>query len=110
MCIMEVRSGQHSATIAQALTHNMSTWERDAEMFAALAAARGESTLIASVEQARDLAHRAYAIMLDVYGEEVAAEVADPAGHLHTHDHGNERSFVEVAHHDAQLARRYETR
>lgn len=110
MCIMEVRPGQRAATIAQALAHNLSTVDRDFDMFRKLLEARGDTETLTTIEAAQRLTHKAYANMLDVFGEEVAAEEADPAGHLHEHDHGSERSFVEQAHHDASLARRFETR
>lgn len=110
MCIMEVRPGQHSATIAQALAHNVSTVERDMDMFEMLVAARGESKMLADLYGAHAHLRKAYATLLATFGIEVARQVQDEKGHVHTHDHGNERSLVEVAHHDAQLARKYETR
>lgn len=115
MCIMEVRPEQHSATIAQAMAHNTSTLDRDLEMFIELLRARAkrdpEVTLVLdSVLSAQAQVHRAYAQLLTVFGEEVAAHVSDAEGHLHLHDHGNERSLVEEAHHDAGLARKFMTR
>lgn len=113
MCIMEVRPSQRSATIAQALAHNTSTIERDMDMFEALVAARGEDDLLAQLHQAHGHLRAAYAGLLAVFGEEVAAEVQSPEGHVHSHDaddHGHERSFIAQAHHDAGLARQFETR
>lgn len=110
MCIMEVRAGQRSSTIAQALAHNTSTVERDLDMFEELLKARGDHESLATVLHAHDHLRKAYATLLAQFGMEVAAEVADPAGHVHDHDHGSERSLVDQAHHDASLARRYETR
>jgi hypothetical protein len=110
LCIMEVRPGQRSSTIAQAMAHNTSTVERDLDMFVPLLKARGELELLAQINRAHEHLKQAYAGFLAVYAEEVAAEVQSPEGHVHTHDHGNERSLVEVAHHDAGLARRFETR
>jgi hypothetical protein len=107
---MEVRPGQHAATIAQALAHNLSTVDRDFDMFRKLLEARGDTETLSTIEVAQRLTHRAYANMLEVFGEEVAAVEADPEGHLHTHDHGTERSFVAEAAHDAERARRFETR
>lgn len=110
MCIMEVRPEQHAATIAQAMAHNASTLDRDLEMFVEVLRARDDDATLDSILSAQAQIHRAYAQLLTVFGEEVAAQVADPAGHLHVHDHGHERSLVETAHHDAGLARRFETR
>lgn len=107
MCIMEVRPGQHTSTIAQAMAHNTSTIERDLDMFRKLLEARADGAHLAMVEVAQDYIHRAYAILLGQYGEFVAE-----SPHVdHDHEHGSERrTFVEQAHHDARLARRYETR
>lgn len=115
MCIMEVRPEQHAATIAQAMAHNTSTIDRDLEMFVELLRARAHhdpsaTAALDSVLSAQAQVHRAYAQLLTVFGEEVAHMAADPEGHLHQHDHGDERSFVAVAHHDAGLARQFETR
>jgi hypothetical protein len=119
MCIMEVRQGQQSSTIAQAMAHNVSTVERDLDMFELLLKARGDSVSLATVTEAHEHLRKAYAGLLMQFGIEVAEEVRN--GHSHTHltdaSHvlnsdikGNERSFIETAHHDANLARRFETR
>lgn len=110
MCIMEVRAGQHASTIAQALAHNLSTVDRDFDMFRELLTARGDTATLDQVDRAQELTHRAYANMLAVFGQELAAAEADPAGHYDHDQHGHERSFVEAAHHDAGLARKFETR
>ncbi len=111
MCIMEVRAGQHASTIAQALAHNLSTVDRDFDMFRELLKARGDTATLDQVERAQEEAHRAYANMLAVFGQELAAAECDPAGHYDHDQHGSEReSFVAAAHHDASLARRVETR
>jgi hypothetical protein len=110
MCIMEVHAGQKSSTIAQALAHNVSTVERDMDMFEKLVEARGANELLHDLQFAHDHLRKAYAMLLEVFGIEVAIQVQDEKGHVHTHDHGNERSLIEVAHHDAGLARRFETR
>lgn len=109
MCIMEVRAGQNTATIAQAMAHNTSTIERDLDMFRKLLEARKEGEHVELVNRAQDYLHRAYAIFLEQFGEFVAEQV-NPDDHVHTDDHGHERTFVEQAHHDAQLARKYATR
>ncbi len=110
MCIMEVRPGQHSSTIAQALAHNVSTVERDMDMFELLVEARGDAAMLADLHGAHDHLRKAYATLLATFGIEVAKAVQDGEGHLHTHEHGNERTLVETAHHDAGLARKFETR
>lgn len=125
MCIMEVRAGQKSTTIAQALAHNLSTSDRDFDMFKKLLTARGESELLVAVSSAQQQTHRAYATMLEVYGEELATEVTGEHEHGHDAEHlepvGNEREhhaseatlnavLVAAEHHDAELARKFETR
>ncbi len=110
MCIMEVRPGQRSATISQALAHNVSTVERDMDMFEKLVEARDETEMLRDLQGAHDHLRKAYATLLEVFGITVALEVQDSEGHVHDHDHGNERSLVEQAHHDAGLARRFMTR
>jgi hypothetical protein len=122
MCIMEVRPGQRSATIAQAMAHNTSTVERDLDMFTPLLRARGETELLAKIECAHEHLRAAYAEFLAVFTEEVKTEVTSGHDHSHDHDHGSEREIYQAeadkmsaellaeAHHDAQLARKYETR
>ena len=107
MCIMEVRPGQRTATVAQAMAHNTSTIERDLDMFRKLLEARKDGAHVAMVDRAQGLLKEAYAIFLEQFGEFVAEE---DNSDTHVHDHSHERSFVERAHHDAQLARKYETR
>lgn len=121
MCIMEVRPGQHSSTIAQACAHNLSTIDRDLDMFVAVLSARGDVNGRKQMLHVQDLIHHAYADALSAFEDEVALEVA----HWHHHDdeephtHGNERDVTdpetiaalnEYAHHVASLARPYETR
>ncbi len=80
-------------------------------MFRELLKARGDTATLEQVDRAQEQTHRAYANMLAVFGQELAVRMADAEGHIHTTDeHGHERSFVEAAHHDAGLARKYETR
>lgn len=113
MCIMEVRPGQRSSTIAQAMAHNTSTIERDMDMFEKLLEARKDYDSLATVQHAHSHLREAYAGLLAQFAYEVTEEVQNGHDTPHTHDHdenGNERTFVEQAHHDAQLARRYETR
>lgn len=110
MCIMEIHEGQQSTTLVQAMAHNASTQDRDLDMLIKVLSARGRQDMADSVEHAQRHIHAAYATLLESYGEMVAEHVQDDAGHVHTHDHGDERSLVAVAHHAAGLARRFETR
>ena len=110
MCIMEVRAGQRSSTIAQACAHNVTTVERDCDMFATLLEARGDDERLVALRRAQHNLTHAYADLLELFGEYVSEEEQEHGRH-HDHDNGtHERSLVEVAHHDANLARRYETR
>lgn len=102
--------------MAQAMAHNASTVERDLDLFESVLAARARhgdheaGAILTEVQHAHEHLRHAYAGLLGVFGQEVGSEAADPDGHVHDHDHGNERSLVATAHHDAGLARRYETR
>lgn len=110
MCIMEVRPGQASSTIAQAMAHNVSTVERDMDMFEELLKAREDFESLRTVQHAHEHLRKAYAGLLAEFGVQVGREVQNPEGHVHKHDNGNERSLVDQAHRDAGLARRFETR
>jgi hypothetical protein len=112
---MEVRPGQHDVTIAQALAHNLSTADRDFDMF--VEKLRGEKKhnddVINLVLEAQKRTHDAYALMLMQFGLYVAAACTDEEGHLlapHDHEHGNERTFVETVVAETNKARAYETR
>jgi hypothetical protein len=108
VCVMEVRAGQRSSTIAQACAHNTATVERDVNMFRKLLEARGDTAKAADLAQAQRELQKAEANLLELFGEFVSAEYhpVDGLGE----DHGSERTFVAQAAHDARLARRYETR
>jgi len=128
MCIMEVRAGQRSSTIAQACAHNTRTVIDDCDMFAKLLDSRGEHERVRGVRRIQADLERGYAAALELFGEFAAEEEATHGRHHDfddgTHEHGDvgrishthgdepadERSLVEQAHHDAGLARRYETR
>lgn len=109
MCIMEVRPGQRTSTIAQAMAHNTSTILGDLDMLEELLKARKDTESLETVLAAHEHLRRAYAILLAQFGMEVANETMDHEGHL-PHENGHERSFVAQAHDDAKLARRYMTR
>lgn len=110
MCEMEVRPGQRSSTIAQACSHNVSTVDRDLDMFEHVLAARGETRALEEIRAIHvDLA-KCYERLLRVFGGEVRHEV-EAWNHAIPGENGNERrSLIEQAHHDAELARRHETR
>lgn len=108
MCVMEVRAGQRSSTIAQACAHNTATVERDVNMFRKLLEARGDHVKAADLAQAQRELQRAEANLLELFGEFVSSEY-HPADGL-AEDHGSERTFTAQAKHDADLGRRYLTR
>lgn len=120
MCIMEVRPGQRSSTIAQAMAHNTSTVERDLDMFKPLLEARGEAALLRRIETAHQHLKEAYALFLSVFADEVTTEVhvhgdVDHGDHSHERPaHDVDKAFTEaiekVADRDARLARRFMTR
>lgn len=110
MCIMEVHRNQRTDTMVQAMAHNASTLDRDLDLLIEVLVHRDGAVLLDGIKQAQDHVHRAYAGLLGLFGEAVGAVVADPAGHVHTDDHGTERSLVATAHRDAQLAHQFETR
>ena len=122
MCIMEVRPGQRSSTIAQAMAHNVSTIERDLDMFRPLVAARGETELLATIEAGHEALKVAYARFLECFVAEVEQEIANGGDHDHDfHDHERlapvhlvDAEMIEqaeaVMRRDARAAERYETR
>lgn len=92
MCIMEVRAGQRSSTIAQAMAHNVGTIERDLDMFVPLLEARGEVALLKTIEEAHEAMKVAYARFLDCFKHEIEHEVHSGHDHSHHDDHhGHER-------------------
>lgn len=87
---MEVRPGQHSVTIAQACAHNVSTVDRDMDMFRKLLVARGDTMGVARLDTAQHYTRIAYESLLAMYGDELADFVQ--SGHDHPHEiTGNER-------------------
>lgn len=115
MCIMEVRAGQRASTIAQACAHNTKTVCGDIEMFRELLMRRHEHEMVRALDHARDELDRAFAGLLEMFGEFASREEADHGVHFtaddkHGHDGTQERSFIETAHRDAVLARPSETR
>lgn len=110
MCIMEIHPGAHLATMLQALAHNASTWDRDADMLLPIMDARGDHEVTAGVQRAHDHVKAAYAIMLELFGEEVARMASDPDGHVHLGDVGSERTLVSVLDSATRAAKKDETR
>lgn len=125
MCIMEVRAGQRSSTIAQAMAHNTSTIERDLDMFRKVMEARGErETALAQLDAAQADLRSAYERFLQMFAREIADDVAN--GHEHeaapvvgterVHLHPNDATMVDTisradyARIAAHRAERYETR
>jgi hypothetical protein len=108
ICIMECHAGADKATMAQAHAHNLSTVDRDCDMFTRVLNARKDFEGARTVEHLQSVVHRAYAGFLELFGE-YAAEIT-PHG-IHSHDsHGNERSLVEVINSATREARKDETR
>lgn len=104
---MEVHEGQRTSTIMQAEAHNTKTVISDLEMFVKLLEKRGDTESLVAVRRAYENLNRAYADLLEQYGELVGSEVMDHEGHMHE---GNERTLVQAEVHDAGLARKFETR
>jgi hypothetical protein len=108
MCIMSIHQGADKATMAQAHAHNLSTVDRDCEMFSSVLNARKDFEGARTVTQLQQVVHRAYAGFLELFGE-YAAEIT-PNG-IHSHDrNGNERSLEEVIESATREARKDETR
>lgn len=87
MCIMEVRAGQRSSTIAQACAHNIQTVLDDAEMFCTLLTSRGEHERVKAVRRSMENLKRAHADTLELFGE-FAGEEEALYGRHHDHDDG----------------------
>lgn len=113
MCIMEIRPGQHASTIAQAVAHNLSTIDRDCDMFVATLDAQGRPQDAQQVRELQAAIHGNYSAALSLFAHEVREDLEHwhTATDDHTHDHhGNERSLAAIVHADAVLARPFETR
>lgn len=107
MCIMEIHPHAHSTTMAQAMAHNLSTVDRDLDMFLEVLKARGDTDALKIVQHGQEAVHKAYAIFLEMFGEEVAKKASDPDGHIHT---GTGRPMAVVLNAATRAARRDETR
>lgn len=80
MCIMEVRKGQQSATMAQAMAHNLSTVERDLEMFAEVLRARNDGRGHELVGALQVEVEHAYRVALALFADELADHAGPPIG------------------------------
>lgn len=107
MCIMEVRVGQHSSTIAQACAHNVGTVVGDLKLFLELLSNRDPS-MVGTVETELAALTTCYDNLVSVFGDFVASE----AEHYHPYAPpvGNERAEESIARQDEKRARKYETR
>lgn len=88
MCIMEVRAGARASTIAQACAHNVSTIERDMDMFLGLLKARGLDSKADMLMQAQKNLQRVYADLMPLFIEFVSdeEETIPSLKHFHPHD------------------------
>lgn len=76
MCIMEVREDQPTSIVAQACAHNVSTIERDLDMFERMLEARGVRAAITEhVYRAHESLRTAYSALLNAYSVAVADNV-----------------------------------
>lgn len=94
------------------MAHNVSTVERDLDMFRPLLEAREETKLLEYIQHAHAHLKAAYSLFLTVFETEVMDEVRNHGDHDHG-DHSHERApeeLVKQAKHDADLARRFMTR
>jgi hypothetical protein len=111
MCIMQVKAHAHLETMAQAMTHNASTMERDIEMLETVLRARGEHEPIADCAEAKRAIHRAYSIFQALFEREMARERAEGLDRDYPHEHhdrgrdgsmtaneadGNERAYAQT--------------
>lgn len=107
MCIMEIHEHAANATMAQAMAHNLSTADRDADMLVKVFTARHDYAGVRAVQSAQAKVHAAYAEMLELFGEYAAQASMDSAGHVH---HGSERTIESVVKSATDRAHSEETR
>lgn len=108
MCVMEMRPHQRTATLAQAMTHNISTVQRDSEMLVSMLVARGQDEHIDAVEKVRLHLQVAYQTALDLFAATVAEDheaMDEPVGNEHV-----TATDLDIAKTAAHRAERYETR
>lgn len=100
MCTMEVRAGQRSSTIAQAMAHNVETVRGDIKMFREVLERRGENERIVALNRAAENLDRAYADFLELFGEFVAEEEAERGQHFSEHEQPGDDGTNERVHED----------
>lgn len=112
MCIMEIHDHAHRNTMVQAITHNLSTIDRDLDMLVKVGEARKDRELVDFAQNLQNMVNRAYAVGLTEFGMYVAKSVESPDGHMphETDNHGHERSFVHVVNNATKAAKKDETR
>jgi hypothetical protein len=71
MCVMDVRPSEPSEDITQALTHNLSTVQRDLEMVLPILKARGEHSAHKQVTAALKHLSDSYELMLKAFGNTI---------------------------------------
>jgi len=92
MCIMEIHADSTNDDMVQAMAHNLSTVDRDADMLLKIFRGRHRDDLAAQIAYGQHQVHLIYALWLGLYGELVAEAAQDPDGHYHRH-HGEERTI-----------------
>lgn len=113
MCIMEVRSNQHSSTIAQACAHNIGTVVGDLKMFRELVARR-DPAMLERLDSNGGALEACYDALPAMYGEFVGREIHNPHAYIIHADCdgeiGSERVIEQVEEQDIARSSRYETR
>jgi hypothetical protein len=107
---MEVHERANTATMMQAMAHNLSTVDRDFDMLDRVLTKRSEYEFVRACAQVQTQVHKSYAAMLELYGESIARRAEDPAGHLHTYKVGSERTFIAAMQSSTASSRRDETK
>jgi hypothetical protein len=117
---MEVRAGQRSSTMLQAMAHNLSTIERDLEMLTPVLKARGQSAILGTLAEGHAHMTAAYESFLQCFVREIEAEILSGHDHPHSDDaEGTERVHIGPHAHElieaeaaiaAERAAKYETR
>lgn len=107
MCIMEIHDKAAKITMVQAVTHNLSTVDRDLDMLVKLAESRKDDKLHSWAVTMQNAVHGAYAYGLTEFGLLAASAASDHNGHVHV---GNERNIIEVVNNATKAAKKDETR
>lgn len=97
MCVMEIRPGQRSATMAQAMAHNVRTICSDLDLFKPILEARGEDEALTLLNEAKLYMDGAYERFLHIFADEVTHEITGKHPDYHDEIVGNEREHVHVS-------------